>query len=152
MFKILVLSDSHGNVSAMELAVRQQTPDMMIFLGDCVPDFRELTRIFPKIDALCVRGNCDARSSAPETMFTELCGKRIMLTHGHAYGVKLGLLRLSLAAKAEGCDAVLFGHTHSKYIGTHGGVLLFNPGAAAVGSFGILKIENDVLTAVDPDR
>lgn len=33
---ILVLSDSHGNISNMEEAVEREKPDMILHLGDCL--------------------------------------------------------------------------------------------------------------------
>ena len=35
MKRVLVLSDSHGNVNNMILAVRREMPEMIIHLGDC---------------------------------------------------------------------------------------------------------------------
>ena len=35
MKRILVLSDSHGNVNNMIYAVKETDPDMIIHLGDC---------------------------------------------------------------------------------------------------------------------
>jgi len=37
---ILVLSDSHGNISNMEEAVEREKPDMILHLGDCWRDAR----------------------------------------------------------------------------------------------------------------
>ena len=36
MKKVLVLSDSHGNVGNMIRAVKREEPDMILHLGDCV--------------------------------------------------------------------------------------------------------------------
>ena len=45
--KILVLSDSHGNVNNMVTAVSRLHPDMIIHLGDCWADAEQLHRKFP---------------------------------------------------------------------------------------------------------
>ena len=42
MKKILVLSDSHGNVNNMVTAVRNTHPDQIIHLGDCWVDAEKL--------------------------------------------------------------------------------------------------------------
>ena len=39
---ILVLSDSHGNISNMEEAVEREKPDMILHLGDCWRDAERL--------------------------------------------------------------------------------------------------------------
>jgi len=36
MKRVLVLSDSHGNVGNMIRAVKREEPDMILHLGDCV--------------------------------------------------------------------------------------------------------------------
>ena len=38
MKRVLVLSDSHGNVGNMIRAVKREEPDMILHLGDCVVD------------------------------------------------------------------------------------------------------------------
>ena len=40
--KILVLSDSHGNISNMEAAVEREQPRMILHLGDCWRDAERL--------------------------------------------------------------------------------------------------------------
>ena len=47
MKRILVLSDSHGNVNNMVTAVSRLHPDMIIHLGDCWADAEQLHRKFP---------------------------------------------------------------------------------------------------------
>ena len=55
--KILVLSDSHGNVNNMVTAVRNTHPDQIIHLGDCWVDAEKLHRQFPMIMMEQVPGN-----------------------------------------------------------------------------------------------
>lgn len=45
MKRILVLSDSHGNVNNMVTAVSRLHPDMIIHLGDCWADAEQLPEI-----------------------------------------------------------------------------------------------------------
>ena len=45
--KILVFSDSHGNVQNMEQAVRSDRPDYILHLGDVNSDARALGKLFP---------------------------------------------------------------------------------------------------------
>ena len=49
MKRVLVLSDSHGNVGNMIRAVKREEPDMILHLGDCVVDADALRREFPHI-------------------------------------------------------------------------------------------------------
>ena len=54
---------------------------------------------------------------------------RILLTHGHRYGVKEDLQRLTYAALEQACAVALFGHTHEPFLAREQGVLLLNPGS-----------------------
>ena len=47
--KILVLSDSHGNLTNMELAVERTNPNLIFHLGDCWRDGERLHEQFPDI-------------------------------------------------------------------------------------------------------
>ena len=152
MTKLLLLSDSHGHVTAIKNAVLREKPDVVIFLGDCVPDVLEAAEDFPGLDVRCVRGNCDAGLIAPERMRTNVGGVEILAVHGHSEGVKLGLLRLSLAAEEAGCRAAFFGHTHCSYRGSEGGVTLVNPGALCDGSYAVFSADDGVLRELERSR
>lgn len=79
--------------------------------------------------------------------------RRVGMIHGHQFDVEkrraTGGLRRLFGPEAESVDwstfllqqfveddvhAIIFGHTHRPYVKMHGGVLLFNPGAALPGS------------------
>ena len=63
--KILVLSDSHGNISNMEAAVEREQPRMILHLGDCWRDAERLAERYPEIPMEHVPGNCDCRPEEP---------------------------------------------------------------------------------------
>ena len=68
--KILVLSDSHGNLSNMVRAVDQSAPRMILHLGDCWRDGEKLHELFPDIPFEQVPGNCDSVSYTHLTLPT----------------------------------------------------------------------------------
>lgn len=140
--KILVLSDSHRAIGAMYDAAMLEQPDAIFHLGDHVRDAEELSYALDNMDFYQVRGNCDFGAQAPETIFTELAGVRVFLTHGHLYGVKSGLGNLKCEAKRLGAQVALFGHTHRAFCEEDDGVWYLNPGAAGSGSYGVLELEN----------
>lgn len=43
-------------------------------------------------------------------------GHKIMVTHGHNYGVSMDLYGVSEEAAARGCEIVCFGHTHKPVV------------------------------------
>ena len=61
----------------------------------------------------------------------EIDGVKILLTHGHRYGVKNGYLNLIMRAKELQVNAVIFGHTHIPEVFTEDGVLFVNPGSCS---------------------
>jgi hypothetical protein len=136
MKKILVLSDSHGNVNNMVLATKRTAPDMIIHLGDCWADAQRLHKKFGAIPMEQVPGNCDCRQECPERILL-IEGKKILICHGHTRNVKAGCLNLQYAAQERGVDAALFGHTHRVFYGTHNRIVYLNPGSIGAPAFGI---------------
>jgi putative phosphoesterase len=129
--KILVISDTHGNVSrALSAYTLSEPVDAVIHLGDGIAD-AEMLRNALDAQVINVAGNCDPVSDAPREILWECEGKRIFLTHGDAYQVKSGLARLFHRAIEVEADIVLFGHTHQAVCEASSAVLLLNPGALA---------------------
>ena len=110
---------------------------VVFFLGDGLRDIEYIMNEYPDKDYYRVSGNCDGLfTGLPVTSEVVIEGKRIMLTHGHEYGVKSGTERLERAAFSRGADIALFGHTHlptERYIDGGGesasALYLFNPGS-----------------------
>lgn len=146
--KILVLSDSHRNLPPMETAVLTEKPDQIIHLGDHESDAENLSRFFPQIPVCSVAGNCDMFAYGPRYKLVTFAGKKLFLTHGHFYGVKMGLEHLVNTALTAGADACLFGHTHRPYYAQAEGMLVINPGSVGMGArtYGVLTIENGRMT------
>lgn len=146
--KILVLSDSHGQMRLMEQAVRTEQPDEIFHLGDHIRDAEQLERTFPSIPIARVVGNCDYFSDGLKTIQCQRQGVSIFATHGHRYHVKFGYQRLEYAAREVGAQVVLFGHTHVPYCEQYNGLWLLNPGACGGqnGSYGLVIIEDKNIT------
>jgi hypothetical protein len=146
MKKILVLSDSHGNLNNMILAVKAARPDGIIHLGDCWADAQHLHTKFSDIPMEQVPGNCDCRQEFLERILL-IEGKKVLICHGHTFNVKAGYLNLQYAAQEREVDAALFGHTHRVFYGNHNRIVYLNPGSigspafGAPPSYGILTID-----------
>ena len=54
---------------------------------------------------------------------------RAFITHGHNYGVSLGLEGIYAEALSRGVDIVLFGHTHRPVAEKRGNLWIVNPGS-----------------------
>lgn len=140
--KILVFSDSHGDDTHLRLALSVH-PDAaaVIHLGDGASEAARLAESDRRPWHI-VRGNCDIGGDHPRKAIVTLGGKRLYLTHGANERVKYGLLNLSCAAAEAEVDAALYGHTHIAATDFDRGILLFNPGSIAAGSYGVLTIDN----------
>lgn len=143
--KILVLSDSHASLSFMRRCIEATWPDAVIHLGDYYGDGQTMQEEYPHIPFHQVPGNCDMHRGwipDPETRLIELGGVRMLITHGHRHGVKMGLYRLLADARASNVQAVLYGHTHMAHCQQEDGLWILNPGAASWGgSAGLITTE-----------
>ncbi len=154
--RFVVLSDTHGDLSKMYRALdylRALAPDALIHLGDHCADGEQLARELD-LPLYAVAGNCDAgRTLAPQERVLEAEGARVLLCHGHAWGVNDGLQRLLYAAQERACAAALFGHTHRQLVQREQGVLLMNPGSlcrprGGEAGLGLLTLENGKVRAL----
>jgi len=145
--KILVMSDSHGSVSNMLLALRRESPDVILHLGDNEKDCTEIIHQEPDIMLRAVRGNSDFFSNGLDIDEFVLEEKRFFMSHGHLHGVKLNKARIIEAAINRNADVLLFGHTHMPYYSTNDKLIIINPGSIGEGraNYAILEIENGVV-------
>lgn len=149
--RILVMSDSHGNTPlALQACDMAGDIDALFHLGDGAEDAEILAHALD-VKVVQVAGNCDHRSNSPRELLVECEGKKLLLLHGDACGVKCGLGMLEKRAREAGVDAVLFGHTHRATVTTLSGILAVNPGtlmrSAQQKSFAILEITTTGISA-----
>ncbi len=149
MKKLIVISDTHGSIKAVEsLLPLVAENDYIVHLGDGVGDLRVVARAYPEKAFFC-SGNCDFLAPYPEEGVLEIERIRIFYCHGHKYGVKRGDLRaLAEAAKTRDCTVALYGHTHAADISQIDGVTLINPGSLRTpiqkgGNYCYLVVEKD---------
>ncbi|MGB9666873.1 MAG: metallophosphoesterase [Candidatus Cryosericum sp.] len=130
--QILVVADSHGDTLGMREALRlHPLVARVLHCGDGEADVLAMARAYPLVRFDGVRGNCDLGALFPLTRLLRICGRRIFMTHGHAYGIKYGMDELVEQGRKDRADAVLFGHTHHPLIERRDGILLVNPGSIA---------------------
>ena len=152
--KILVFSDSHSNPKYIEraLEIHNYRADLVIFLGDGIRDIENIKNRHSHLHFFVVKGNCDVFSSSeyPNYSVLDLDGVRVLITHGHLFGVKRGYDRILYRAEELEADAVFFGHTHmpidySTYVNEKR-IHLFNPGSIAYGgTYGVVNTSKGVL-------
>ena len=129
--KVLIVSDTHGRDENLEIAVNREAPfDMLVHCGDV--EGREFY-IEALADCPCsiVSGNNDFFSDLPREDVIDIEGNKVLVTHGHYYGVSMAFDQLADAAKQRGCNAAFFGHIHVPVLEKEDGILLVNPGSLA---------------------
>lgn len=156
----LIFSDSHRHPEEIREVLSRQIsrPRGVFFLGDGVADAKDAVGGIP---LYAVSGNCDGFLSpgdtSPQERLVTVEGVRVLLLHGHLYGVKSGPGAAIAHAAREGADVLLFGHTHEPFYETIdkgetvGGVTLprplyvLNPGSIGYGnSFAVLTVRDGV--------
>lgn len=128
--RIIVVSDTHGDLHAFLKAVEsQKTADVIIHCGDSKDEVDEIKLRYKDKAIVAVKGNCDFGSTLPNTETITLEGKKLFVTHGHLYNAKMTMYNLECAGRECGADIVLFGHTHRAYNEYHDGMYMLNPGS-----------------------
>lgn len=130
--KILIVSDTHGWDDTFEKVLMKEAPvDLLIHCGD-IEGSEEYFELLCECPTQFVRGNNDFYSSLPSEVVFELCGYRIMVTHGHYYGVSMGVDWLIEEAKERRADIVMYGHTHCPDFVKADGMIVLNPGSLSL--------------------
>lgn len=130
---IAVVSDTHDNentILKIRNEIKERNVKYMIHLGDNIDDAE---KIVGGLDCTFygVKGNCDL-ANFPDELIVNIENKKFFITHGHKYGVKMGLNNIFYKGKESGVDAVLFGHTHIKIISKEDGLWIINPGSPSL--------------------
>jgi len=127
--RILVVSDTHGDLDPVQQAIEQLGPvDMVLHAGDHYRDSEEIEYLL-EIPVKAVAGNCDFPGDGPAEQLLEIEGYKVFLTHGHRYGVNRSIRLLLEKAKELGADVVIYGHTHIHQCILEENILILNPGS-----------------------
>ena len=127
MSVLYAISDTHGDTqNYIKLLELTKDADVYAHLGDYLRDGNKLKDITLK-PTYAVKGNGDFSGGELEEIIN-VGGMRVLLTHGHRYGVKSGLMQLMYRALELECSAAVYGHTHIPDITFQNGVYLICPG------------------------
>ena len=148
--RAVVISDSHRDYrNVQQILLSQSKAEIVFFCGDGIEEIEDLKNSFPEKLFICVRGNCDWGTSCKTTEFFTMNGRKIMITHGHLYQVKFTYQNIINTARENGCEILLFGHTHTAYVDYMDGLYIMNPGSAhgSYGTYGTLDITEKSIVA-----
>jgi len=128
--KIGVISDSHGILKYIDLAMEHlKDTELIIHAGDNYKDAKYIEKKY-KIKVIGVTGNCDTKGI--EECIELLNDKKIFITHGHNYGVKMNINGIFYAGKQNDADIVIFGHSHIPFYAVEEEMVLLNPGSVSL--------------------
>ena len=131
--KVGIVSDSHGDTNALDAMLQHPAAvdvEAWLFAGDIAMD-AEYLEMVTDLPVIKVAGNNDwPMSRLEDTVIAQLGGHRILLTHGHLYGVGFSTQNLVLAAAEQAADIAIYGHTHVADVSI-GEVTVLNPGSVA---------------------
>ncbi len=147
--KIIVISDTHGNLSRLsDVLAKEGDADMILHCGDICGDEELLKQRTGVMAVQIVAGNMDFNGYSPNYRLVDAAERHlIFMTHGHRYGVNYSTDMLEDEARSAGADIALYGHTHIPEIHEAGGVMVMNPGSLAYPrqrdrrcSYGVIEI------------
>lgn len=142
MTKIIVISDSHGDIDVMTKILKTESYDISIHLGDYLISEIKMQSLFDHY----VSGNNDTAYNIEKWItINEFC---FYIQHGHylpLYKKDESLVKLNDKYKS---DIILFGHTHIPKVFWNGKKGLFNPGSITeprngIPSYGLIIIDNN---------
>ena len=153
--KILLVSDTHGRTDKLEklLEIYKGELDLVCHMGDYGSDLRKFENRYANLRMAAVNGNTDYSLNGQTEQVLDISPKsggelRLLITHGHRFGVKRNLERLFGYAKELGVDAVFFGHTHEDDCFEKDGIFFMNPGSLTFGreggsTYGLVNVAED---------
>lgn len=147
--KILVFGDAHGDTDAVRRVLEWQSDaEYKLSVGDL--EIEE--DILLENDVIHVVGNSRHDTGFAKENSLDIGGKKLFMTHGHLYKVHRNLKQLLKHCQAEGCDIVLYGHSHIASYDEIFGIVFINPGSLSrprntlPPTYCILTLEEDNLT------
>jgi len=155
--KLLVISDSHGKVTALKTIFNWAKEKMPpkdsicagVFLGDGYYDVQDAANATGlSCNWVIVRGNNDYGIREADSAVFDFGNYRFFACHGHRYFGNHGLVS---AARANNAGIALSGHAHVPHEKILDGILLINPGSVGqprsrIGAtFAVIECAHDTL-------
>lgn len=129
--KAVIVSDSHGRFGGIQDVIEREAPfDLFLHAGDIQGSIGRIEE-WAGCPVYAVKGNCDWSGDYPQERMVPFGSHRIFLTHGHRYGVKTEHRTLAMAAKEQGADVAVHGHSHVPAVNEGYGVIVLCPGSIA---------------------
>lgn len=125
--KLLIISDTHGNITTLKNILNKKKYDYVIHAGDYCIDYLEIK----KYTNYVVAGNNDIEGE--REIFFEIDGIKFVLLHGEQFDSLFSperrYIKMVEFYKNKDIDVIVSGHTHIECIELIQGILCVNPGS-----------------------
>ena len=135
--KILLVSDSHGNNSALDqLAIKYPNMDLYLHAGDSA----SMSWSIQPFES--VLGNCDYYDNFPKHMKLPIPGGYLWIQHYPTIDINI--------LKENNVKLFIHGHTHKRRLEVIDGITFVNPGAISLPrdsydlSYAIIEIDKEI--------
>lgn len=151
---IMIISDDHGRdtfVQAFSDAKEKYGDiDAVIHAGDTERADNSFYENNCKCPFYVVTGNNDYNGN-PSYLNVSLGGKKFFVSHGHRYGVYMGMDKIINTAMVNGADFLIYGHTHIPDHQKGDSLEVINPGSLAgirsgTRSYVVISLKNNTDT------
>ena len=165
MTRILIISDSHSQLSYIDDVLRKHKNDydILVHLGDQCSDMLTFLPLENKTESskqvYLVRGNIEndlvfnsdskIQKEFKESVSLEIEGFSVFFTHGHRFSLQSTSLFLQKTAVKNGYDLVFHGHTHQRRNQVVDGIRYFNPGALVNREYAIVTLDDKKIVKID---
>ncbi|KFB07206.1 metallophosphoesterase family protein [Malacoplasma iowae] len=125
--KILIVSDTHGNISNLTKVINNNKYDYVIHAGDFCVGYSEIKKYVDYV----VAGNNDFEGE--KELFFEIDGIKFVLLHGEYFDsffdYSSRYKKMVDHYSDKNVDVIISGHTHIEYCELISNVLCINPGS-----------------------
>lgn len=125
--KLLIVSDTHGNISNLSMLINNHKYDYVIHAGDFCVDYSEIKKYVDYV----VAGNNDFEGE--KELFFSIDGVNFVLVHGEYFDSFFDpnsrYKKMVQHYQDKDVDVIVSGHTHVEYFELISGVLCLNPGS-----------------------
>ncbi|MCF0217622.1 MAG: YfcE family phosphodiesterase [Malacoplasma sp.] len=156
MKKILIVSDTHGNIENFKKVIQLEKPDIKIHAGDFCVDINIIKNNFDFL----VAGNNDFEGE--RVLKFQIFNFNFVLLHGDIFGYysqnnveefKNTLFEYAIRNQA---DVLITGHTHIELVDYQDNILLLNPGSLVyprnknhICTYAILEVDENKIKSVE---
>lgn len=139
MYKLILVSDTHGKKIKIEEIRDKEDADGILHLGDGVRDITQ-TDLSKYKDVHYVYGNWD-KIEAENVLRLEIEGVEFIALHGNKFSIHRTLKKVLALLNEKNVNLLFYGHTHKQKMSKEGEKRLINPGHTKRGEYALVYFD-----------